>query len=523
MNFANVTTQTIDWMNEHGTFTRKGVERYLPIASTSRELLDQWRRVGSVLQDIVGFAFKAGTPLRPDGSRWSLSNIAQPDKLALSLAAHDVAEEIPLSWRSAPYAASLAAGKLTPMLVSGSMKIQRLNRALALRNLALQTSGASDGQTLAGACATGTHGAALNLGALHDTLRAVHLMVGPQQAVLVQPSAGPLTNQATKDLSHWLGFPTTLLSDDNVFGAAQVHLGSLGIVLNAIVETRPLYFWTQVITPHADDAWRTVLKNHSPAGIAGHQQNPNYLQVVLNPFKPLPIASKRAWVMSMTDTVFSNQPGVDIRPAAAVAPNPDLMELLAALENFDDIGFTDAAVRKRLTAELVGRYGDKKRTSASLPGVVFGPTALPRGRGASVEFVVDGGHAEAAALAILAALEAQRKAGEQFMGAIGIRFVKGSSALLAPNARPLSCFLELPGVRTKEIPGIYSACGKALTAQRIPFGCHWGQHLVDIKRCLSTWWGDSQLQAWRAARAQLLTTPTARAVFASPILKTAGI
>ena len=522
MKFANVTTQTIDWRNEHGTFSRKNVERYLPIAATSRELLEQWRRVGSVLQDIVGHAFHTSQALRADGSRWSLSNIAQPDKLALSLAAHDVAEEIPLNWRSAAYAASLASSKLTPMLVSGSMKIQRLNRALVLRNLALQTSGASDGQTLAGACATGTHGAALKLGALHDTLRAVHLMVAPQRAVLVQPSDGPLTKQAAKDLSAWLGFPTELVSDDTSFRAVQVHLGSFGLILNAVVQTRPLYFWNEVRTAHADDAWRRVLADVSPASIAGHAKDPGYLQIVLNPFVPLPVGSKRAWVMSMTDTVFTNQTGVEARPEASIAPNPDLMEILSDLVDFDDINFTDASVRKRLTSELIDRYGDKKFARSALPGVVFGPTSLPRGRGASVELVVDGAHAEAATLAIMLALNGQRKSGNQFLGAMGIRFVKGSSALLAPNARPMSCFIELPGIRTKEIAGIYAACGKALTQQGIAFGCHWGQHLVDIKRCLTSWWGDDRAQAWRNARAQLLD-PKARSVFASPVLKSAGL
>jgi hypothetical protein len=227
--------------------------------------------------------------------------------------------------------------------------------------------------------------------------------------------------------------------------------------------------------------------------------------------------------MSMTDSVFTNQTDVETRPEASMAPNPDLMEILADLVDFDDITFTDAAIRKRLTSELIGRYGDKKHTRKALPGVVFGPTSLPRGRGASVEFVVDSGQAEAAALAITLALNAQRKSGNQFMGAIGIRFVKGSSALLAPNARPVSCFLELPGIRTKEIPGIYAACGKALTNQGISFGCHWGQHLVDIKRCLSSWWGDARAQAWRDARTQLLPDAKARSVFASPVLKSAGL
>ncbi|HXK19395.1 MAG TPA: hypothetical protein VNG33_16405, partial [Polyangiaceae bacterium] len=486
MNFANCTTQAIDWTNEHGTFMRSGVERYLPVASTSRELIDQWRRVGSVLQDIVGYAFANRLPLRPDGSRWSLSNIAQPERLAVSLAAHDVAEEIPLGWRSPAYAASLAASGLTPMLVSGSMKIQRLNRTLALRNLALQTSGASDGQTLAGACATGTHGAALRLGAFHDTFRALHFMVGPQAAVLVQPTSGPLTAQAAADLTNWLGFPTTLRSDDTLFAAAQVHLGSLGILLNAVVETRPLYFWTEVTSAHSDDAWRRVLAEQSPASVAGHSPTPNYLQVVLNPYQTYPAGSKNAWVISMTDAPFTNQTDVDTRVEAAFTPNPDLLSLLSTLEDTDDLDLTDLPIRMKLTSELIDRYGDGIRTRRALPGVIFGPSGLPRGRGASVEFVVDGGQAEPAASLLLEALAAEYADGRQFMGAIGIRFVKGSSALLAPNARPMSCFLELPGIRTDEVPRIYDTCGNALARHGVAFGCHWGQYLVEMPERLTT-------------------------------------
>jgi hypothetical protein len=155
--------------------------------------------------------------------------------------------------------------------------------------------------------------------------------------------------------------------------------------------------------------------------------------------------------------------------------------------------------------------------------VVFGPSALPRGRGDSVEYVVDGSQARQAAEAILFTLDQERKAGNQFLGALGIRFVKGSSALLAPNVRPVSCFLELPSVRSNELPRIYSSCGAALSAAGIPFGCHWGQHLVGIKQRLKTWWGEARTQAFRDARRALLSTGKARLVFASPVIKTAGL
>ncbi len=518
----NVRIQKIDWMNEHGTYRRKGVQRFLPIASSSGQALDHWRRVGQVLQDIVGEAFAAGQPLRPDGSRWSLSNIGMPNKLALSLAAHDVAEQVPASWCSSIYTKSLDNAERTAMLVSGSMKIRRLNRLLAMRDLALRTSGASDGQTLAGATATGTHGAAIQLGAIHDTIRAVHLMTAPNQTVLVQPSSQPLKEQAAKDLGAWLGLPTKLLSDDQAYHAALVHLGSLGIVLNMVIEVSPLYFMTSTTTPHVDDAWKTVLSQRHPGSVPGHSKSASFVEVVINPYKPSPKTQPKAWVVSMKNTPYNNQSGVLTRASQPEAPNPDLLSIISSLAELDDIGLSDAKLRSFMTDELVSRYGTQKRIKKALPGVMFGPTALPRGSGDSVEFVVDGSDAKLAVEAILAALEHERKQGRQFLGAIGVRFVAGSKALLAPNARRVSCFIELPGVRTDETSRIYQACGDRLTASGINYGCHWGQHLVDIKRSLKTWWGDQRVSAWQQARRDLLT-PQARTIFASPVLKTAGL
>lgn len=520
--FDNVHVQRIDWQNEHGTYRRRGVQRLLPIASTSGNLLDRWRRVGSVLEDIVGHAFEAREPLRPDGSRWSLSNIALPKKLALSLAIHDVLEEVPAGWRSSAYSAELGQTERVPMLISGSMKIHRINRFLTMRDLALPTSGASDGQTLAGATATGTHGAAIRLGAIHDTLRAIHLMVGPGEAVLVQPSDKPLKQLAARDLSHWLGFETRLVSDDDLFHAAQVHLGSMGLLLNAVVETDPLFYLTRVATPHTDDAWKAVLERTDPGSLPGHRSRPFHLEIILNPYAPVPSGEPQAWTISMRKERFSGQSGVDIRPGAAIPPNPDLVGIIADLGDLADLGLTNRLLRRRLTKELVARYKTDASTKKSLPGVMFGPTGLPRGHGESTELVIDAADAPKAVEVMLATLRREFRAGQQFLGGIGIRFVGGSDALLAPNVRPVSCFIELPGIRNDESAGIYAECGKALTSAGIPFGCHWGQHLVGLPGSLATWWGTDRVECWKAAREQLLS-PEARRVFASPILRAAGL
>jgi hypothetical protein len=522
MSIANAHEQRIDWRNEHGTARQRNVTRYLPIAS-SGDALARWRRVGSVLSDVVGHAFKTEQPLRPDGSRWSLSRIGVPTRLAVSLAAHDVLEAAPKAWLTPAYETALASRKLTPMLVSGSMTIRRLNELLALRDLALQTSGASDGQTLAGATATGTHGAAIRFGALHDSLRAVHLMVAPDRALLVQPASAPLTATAASTLGDWLGVPTTLLSDDALFHAAIVHLGSLGLLLNAIVEVEPLYYLTSVTTPHSDDSWKKLLTGHDPGVFAGHPGQPWHVQAIVNPYAPRPRTAARAWVISMTKMRFQHQAGVDTRPEHPTRPNPDLLGLLSGLGNSIDFNLANSIFQKRITAELTGRFGAKKRVTRGLPGVIFGPSALPKGQGHSVEFVVDAALARPAVDALLAELAAQLDHGRQYLGGIGVRFVGKSQGTLAPNTRGPSCFIELPAIRSKETTRIFRACGKALSRRGIAFGVHWGQYLTGLPQALRHYWAPSAAAAWRVARSELLDTPCARKVFASPILAEAGL
>lgn len=520
--FQNTRTQTITWINEHGTYKKPGVTRILPIAAAG-DTYARWRRVGEVLQEVVGRAFQFNEPLRADGSRWSLNQIGVPTNWALSLAAHDVLEQVPDTWLSAAYQAELAQRDRVPMLISGSMKIGRINRFLALRDLALQTSGASDGQTLAGASTTGTHGAAIRFGAIHDSFSAIHIMVGPSQAVLVQPSSKPLKKAAAASLTSWLGFSTEVISDDAVFEAAIVGLGSMGLVLNVVVEAEPLYFLTSVTTPHTDDKWWDVLRSMSPAGIAGHPTDPWHLEVLATPYEQKPKTAPRAWVKTMIKTPYEDQPGVEIDPSHARRPNPDLIGMIAGASAFLDGTMTNAAFRAAITAQMIERYNQVKSVHRALPGVMFGPTALPKGQGQSIEFVVDGRAAALAVETLLQGLRSELGKGRQFLGGIGIRFVGRSRATLAPNNKSPTCFIELPAIRAKETAKIYDACGAALSAAGVDFGCHWGQYLTGTKESLKTYWSESERQSWINARKKLLPTAKARRIFASRILGPAGL
>lgn len=188
-----------------------------------------------------------------------------------------------------------------------------------------------------------------------------------------------------------------------------------------------------------------------------------------------------------------------------------------------DCRMSNVTFRSTITKQMILRYGGGKHVRRALPGVMFGPTALPKGQGQSIEFVVEGADALPAVETLFNELTAQLRKGRQLLGGVCIRFVGQSRATLAPNTKSPTCFIELPTIRTDEIPKIYEACGKALSRAGISFGCHWGQYLTGTRESLGRYWSDAQKRSFIAARRKLLKTEKARRIFASPILGPAGL
>src|ERR1041384_4733200 len=265
------------WQDVHHANAEVRVTRYevVPKASSvEAQLLEIGGAVQAVLQD----AFDKNQPLRVPGGRWSLSTIGKPKNTLLDLSNYRRIAKLPATWFTPQDT------NISPVLVAAGMTINVINRELLGMGLALQTSGASDGQTLAGAIATGTHGADMKVGALHDTVLALQLVVSPTRSVLLQAKDGSLNEQAAEALGRWFGIECELLSDDQLFEAARVHLGSLGVVLNVVVAAVPLYYWSRVRTVHKEGAsWRGVLASRKPKNANGlHPDNPDYLQLILH-------------------------------------------------------------------------------------------------------------------------------------------------------------------------------------------------------------------------------------------------
>lgn len=511
------------WSNYHGTVN----DAPLPVYCTPDVMEDmgpgaprRMARHGLALRAIVKHCFDQQLSLRALGGRWSMSNLLLPADVTLDPANLNIVLKVRQDWLSAAYQQRQAQHQTTPVFVQGGTHIASLNRRLAQSGLALQTSGASDGHRIAGCIATGTHGSALGIGAVHDTVLAVHLMVAPDKCLLLQPKAAPFS----ADLALWLaaqtGIPTVDTPDDDLFQAARVGLGSLGLVQGVVVETVPLYRLVQRqesrVRDHTDVIQALTKLNtrafHLPIG-----ERPYHFQLVLHPY---PTSQSQAAFATM----YWKVPADNLHPTSPAPVEPelasDLMGLIASLSNTVDLPGSTELLRPFLDSQLADRY-KPGHGHTGFPGEIFGPTSLPPGHGTSTEIVVALGQAKATIDLIYDVLASEASKGHHLLGAIGVRFVPQTQALLGMNVHPMNCYIELPSIRNDEVEKLYRLLWAAMDAKAINYTLHWGQRLSLTRARIDAYFG-SRAARWVQARNTLLT-PRAKAVFGAPLLAEVGL
>jgi FAD/FMN-containing dehydrogenase len=512
----------IDWRNFHGTATARVATLFTPEPSESAEPIARLRQHGRALNAIVRHCFEADPPLRLRvcGAGWSFSNVASPQDVLLDPVHLDFILRLPTDWLTPEY--RRARPGMAPVFAQGSAPLSRLNQVLAESGLALQTAAASDGQRLAGCIATGSHGSALAVGGLHDTVCALHLITGPDQSVLLQPARLPACSEA---LAQWLqnatGIPTRSVCDDQLFNAARVSLGSLGIMHGVVVEAVPLYCLSQRRLAYdwdSNEVWDAIGSLDTAPLHPDRPERPYHFEVL---FQPYPVrATPAAWAVLMWK---ESAQGVPYAGPLLLPPDYacDAIGLLGELEELLQPPLSRSAVELALAELLFMRYKPGRKLPA-FPGDVFGHSTLAPGVGTSTEIVVDHTRARDAIATIYEVLETEAARGSYLVGPVVLRFAPSSSALLAMNIHAMNCYIELPSVRSRAALDIYRKCWDALEARAIAFTCHWGQLHGLNRRRVERYFGP-RLSAWCEARQQLLAAEEARRVFASPLLAELGI
>lgn len=521
-------TAVADWTNYSGSIGKHSIPHFCVVPGDPNKVPNPLELHGAAVNEILELCFSGPDPLqlRTLGSTWSFSSVITPNQVVLNPGNMYVIEGIPHQHWTAPYLARAQQG-FRPIFVEGGAGIGTLNQKLGEGQYALQTSGAGNGHRMGGCIATGTHGSALRIGALHDTVLAMYLLVAPNKAVLVQSGKSP---PFLPTIAGWLQeqtkIPTTIVADDTAIAAARVGLGSIGFVFGAIVEATDLYcFRIHRVACNAEDpAVLNAMKTLNTAAL--HPQDapdaPYHFDVVMNPY---PVAGKKEWFVTlMWKRSAAGRPFSG--PLQGIPrTTTDTMGLISSLVDIFGDGITQPLTRAIVADQIHGQLSNdaKPADEVLFPGQVFGPTTLPKGRGASTEIVVDHTRALDTLDALHEVLHEQAQIGNFLLGCVAMRFVPKTRSLLGMNQADMSCFIELPSIASDGVRAIYKALWQKLDDEQINFACHWGQLGGFSEERTKRYYGQHAVD-WRNARRDLLqNSDTALHVFASKILTEAGL
>lgn len=462
----------------------------------------RWRAGLNSLRQIVIDAAAMNRRVRAYGGAWSLSDAAHtPDVLINTKPLNYVSIGLKRDQVRAP-AASIA-DRL--VFAQCGVHVMELHTAVEGAGLALPTSGASNGQTLAGAVATGTHGSALDVGSMQDYVRGLHLVVEGGRHLYIERASQPTVSKAFTDT---LG--AELLRDDALFDAALVSFGSFGILHALLIECVPLYelskFRFAVDHQTALDWLSLDFTVLAARGLP--PARPYHFEIVFNPYRPA-AGARGAFVTAMYQ-LPSNGPAASAAAAGGIEPGADALTFLGEI--------TDLAPQTipTVVSTLVEAQLTPANGAMATPARTFGSTNI-RGNVLSSELGVALADARRAVSAINAVA-----AEYPFPGLVAVRFVKASAATLAfTRFSPLTCTIELPAAGTERTEQFFQRVFQRLDREGIPFTLHWGQCGDFSPQRLRAGYGQA-VDRWLGERRKLLS-PAGRALFSNAFLERCGL
>ncbi|TAH51631.1 MAG: FAD-binding protein [Chloroflexota bacterium] len=158
--------------------------------------------------------------------------------------------------------------------VEAGIRIIDLNERLADKGLAMLTLGGSQGQTLAGAISTSTHGSTLDHPPLPGVIQAVHLITTGGQEVWIESASEPVT-AADEPLRAQLACPDLqIIRDDALLRAAQVTIGRFGVIYAYVIKVTQSYRlseWTEELSwPSVSNALVAGVGQGNEVPVRGH-------------------------------------------------------------------------------------------------------------------------------------------------------------------------------------------------------------------------------------------------------------
>jgi hypothetical protein len=490
------------WTNFHGTVTVpiKGVWKISNPSATAS--LDNMRATAERIQRLIRHAVAQKIRLRAVGSRWSFSEIAAAkDGWALQTSSLNHDFVIKKSVVAPEYAGDpreLAFVQAGTSIAEINLKLEKADRRRSLR-----TTGASNGQTIAGLIGTGAHGSAIDMGAAEGEVMGLQLLTGTRNLWLEHPDR-PVMSKA---FAAMLG--AELVRDKLLFRAALVSLGALGVIHSVMLRTVEIYLLRSFLRKMELAKIEPAMNSLDFTGVAlpDPARRPYFFQAVVNPDP----AEKMAYVTTRYKEDCPASYIADPSLKSGYEAGNDLPALFSKLVSAAP-QLTPALVKLAMSQQLAP-FENKLKT----PGETYTYTSSkPGSAGASVAVPAN---------RVSEALAIMRAAFKTVPGApatFACRYAIGSPGLLSFVQYERTCIIDIDGVENPKTRQVIEAARLALDKAKFPYAQHWGKlNALTRERVRASYGG--KVDEWNKARALLLPTPAERFVFSSDLLATAGL
>jgi hypothetical protein len=511
------------WENAHQNFThdfKPNSSFKLRIPHSDQPYQDTTKN----FQWLIQYALDNNIQMRAIGNGWSFSEVAVCDGGVIDTKALRLTYNLNDSSVAPAY---LQSGKTANNLffVECGMSIFDINKKLEQESQpkrSLKASGASNGQSIAGATSTGTHGAAYNVGAVHDSIVGLHIVVSPTRHVWIEKESNPV---ASDEFINWLGAEP--IRNDNMFNAAVVSFGSFGFIHGILLETEPVF----LLEEHrvGDIAYTDAVKHTmntldfaaiedvlpSPANAPGKELY--HFEIIVNPqkFKDNDPENGVYFKLMYKVPYQVNYPKKDTTTGKFTYGDDTLGVIQTIIDNLGS----------NLSDLLIPPLVNKMFPLAfKVTGITYGTI------GETFAYTKFKGKAASAAIGIPAAYATQLietvvklNSDHPFPGGMAMRYVKGTSALLGFTRFEKTCVLELDGVDSRVSRNFVQNVWDKLEELSIPYTLHWGKFNFNLDpQRIKIMYGSNAVDTWLNCRSNLLDA-NCRKVFTNDFMMRCGL
>jgi hypothetical protein len=506
-----------DTFHNNGPFNTKIIfETRLESKDNMPSHVDRYNDGAKEVQRLIKDSVANNERFRAYGSAWSLSSIAhQKDRMHFNGAMN---LKVPLTQNDLHPSTQYRPGYL--FFFECGNTIKECSEHVHKNGRSLKASGASNGQTIAGAISTGIHGAALDFGSVQDFVVGLNIIIGPNanDIVYIERKSRPALSDSFAQ-----SIKSRVIRNDGLFNAALVSLGAFGFIHGVVIDTEDRYLlrrYTKRIKSEQAlkiaetlDFENSDFKIPSEVDVHGKGFRPYHFKVYINPYN-----AAEDWVTEIIYKKPYRQQYPDPIPTIRTAIYKDLPTWIAIF----------AAKHKRLIPTIIN----------AMKGTIF-PTLDTDIEGTIGEIFWDSTHKGPAFAVTMGIDHSQtRKALKSFLklvneegpipGAVALRFVKASEATLAFTRFPVTCILEMDGVLWEGNQNMISLAQftrrivEVFIADGIKFTLHWGKNAAwDFPGLIDYMYGNKD-DEWKMYRSALLSKQMAD-MFSNEFLQTAGL